>query len=266
VSRQAYVTAGRLGALRWSLDREQWAVLHDVDTMRVASTLDLQALHALRQELRVRPFRYLVKGLADSGVLSRLEGRSVGGKRAGSAGFVYVVGPAGQHLLAAEQSQPVRRGWTPRPSWLKHALAVSHLYVELRQLEHAGSLTLRAFEAEPRSWRSYTDAGAANVIKPDGFIELGIGDYFDSYFIEVDCGTESTSTLGRKFEAYAAYWRSGLEQRQHGVFPKVLWLAPSDKRRLVIGGVAGRQQPEARQLHQVVRYDQATAVFRGQPP
>lgn len=266
MSRREYVTARRLAALRWSLDAEQWAVLHDVDTMRVASALDLQALHGLRQELRVRPFRYLVKGMADRRVLSRLEGRSVGGKKAGSAGFVYIVGPAGQRLLAAEQSQPVRRSWTPRPSWLKHALAVSHLYVELRQLEHAGRLTLKTFEAEPRSWRSYLTSGVATVLKPDAFIELSLGDYLDSYFVEVDCGTESTSTLARKFDAYAAYWRSGVEQRRQGVFPKVLWLAPSEKRRHVITVVAERQSAETWPLHQIVVYDQAPAVFCGQPP
>jgi hypothetical protein len=199
-------------------------------------------------------------------VLSRLEGRRVGGKRAGSAGFVYVVGPAGQRLLAAEQAQTVRRTWTPRPSWLKHALAVSHLYVELRQLEHAGELALKVFEAEPRSWRSYTRAGMATMLKPDAFIELMVGDYLDSYFVEADCGTESTSTLARKLDAYAAYWQSGTEQRQHDVFPKVLWLAPSVKRRHVITAVAQRQPAETWQLHQVAVYDQATAIFCGQPP
>jgi hypothetical protein len=266
VSRHEYVTAGRLAALRWSLSPEEWAVLNDVDTMRVAATLDLQALHGLRQQLRVRPFRYLVKGMADNGVLTRLEGRTVGGRKAGSAGFIYVVGPAGQRLLAAEEPRPLRRAWTPRPSWLKHALAVSHLYVELRQVEHRDQLALKAFAAEPACWRSYATVGRTSVLKPDAHVEVGIGDYLDSYFVEVDCGTESSATLAMKFEAYERYWRSGVEQRGHGVFPKVLWLVPTDKRRAAVTDVATRRPAEAWGLHQVALYDDAAAVFSGQPP
>lgn len=266
MSRASYLTAGRLAALRWSLDAEQWAVLHDVAMMRVAATLDLQALHALRQPLRVRPFRHLLKGMADSGVLARLEGRSVGGRRAGSSGFIYVCGPAGQRLLAAEEPRPMQRVWTPRPSWLKHALAVSHLYAGLRREEHRNSLALKAWAAEPNCWRSHTSGGLAMVLKPDAYVEVALGDYLDSYFIEVDCGTESPSTLARKFTAFGRYWQTGNEQRSDGVFPQVLWLAPTEKRRQVIAAVAAHQPAATRELHRAAVYDQAMAVFRGQPP
>jgi hypothetical protein len=266
VSRAEHVTATRLAALRWSLDDEDWAVLHDVARMRVAAALDLQALHGLRQELRVRPFRHLLKGMADRGVLTRMEGRSIGGKKAGSAGFVYVVGPAGQRLLAREESQPVRRTWAPRPSWLKHALAVAHLYVDLRQLEHRDLVKLQAFDSEPGCWRSFRASAAASVLKPDAYVEVAVGEFVDSYFIEVDCGTESPSTLARKFDTYAAYWQSGVEQRRRDVFPRVLWLAPTEKRRDVIAVVAARQPTTAQALHRVATYARFADVITGQPP
>jgi hypothetical protein len=264
VSRGRYVTAKRLAELRWSLSDEAWAVLHDVDAMRVAATLDLQALHALRQPLRVRQFRNLLKQLSGHGVLARLEARTVGGRKAGSSGFIYVVGPAGQRLLAAERPQPVRRTWTPRPNWLQHALAVSHLYVGLRQVERAEAVRLEAFEAEPRCWRLLPETRQS--LKPDAYVQLGLGDYVDHYFIEVDCGTESPATIGRKLEAYRRYWRSGVEQHTSGVFPRVLWLAPSAKRRDVLTNVLTRQPADSWSLHRVVLYDAAPGVFVEEPP
>src|ERR1700730_17490766 len=98
--RSAYVTAARLAELRQTLTQEEWAVLHHVASMRLAVARDLQALRALDGPLSVRSFRRLLLRLTDLGVIARLADRSVGGRAAGSAGFVYIVGPAGTRLLA----------------------------------------------------------------------------------------------------------------------------------------------------------------------
>ncbi len=261
MSRNAYVTAGRLAELRWQLSPDQWAVLDDVATMRVAATPDLQTLHSLRTPLRVRQFRNQLKQLHELGVLARLD-RVIGGKSAGSRGFLYVVGPAGQRLLAAEATQPVRRAWTPRPSWLRHALSASHLYVILRQLEKAERLRLDVYQAEPACWRAMPDGW----IKPDAFVRVELEGYQDSYFIEVDCGTESPQTLALKAQRYQAYANTGTEQAAHGVFPLVLWLTPSAKRAAVIGAVVERLSRTEQRLHRVAEYEHAAGVFSGRPP
>ena len=266
MSRRQYVTAERLRGLRRSLTSEAWAVLGDVRTMRVAAALDLQTLHGLRGELRVRPFRRLLKGMADNGVLARLDGRTVGGRRAGSSGYVYVVGPAGQRLLAAEESLPVRRIWTPRPSWLAHALQVSHLYVMVREWESRYPVVCTAFVAEPGCWRPFPSVSGCAVLKPDAFIEVRHGEYVDSNFIEVDCGTESTATLRGKLDAYRRYWLGGIEQGRHGVFPRVVWLAPTAKRLDVLADVISQQPDGVSALHRVALYSDALGALTEEPP
>jgi Replication-relaxation len=60
-------------------------------------------------------------------------------------------------------------------------------------------------------------------------------DFEDSWFIEVDRGTESLPTLLRKCGRYEEYRRSGIEQRDRQVFPLVLWLLLDERRRHVLG-------------------------------
>jgi len=263
--RSAYVTAAGLVELRQNLKPEEWAILRDTATMRLALARDLQALRAAAGPVNVRTFRRTLAHLAEQGVLARLD-RSVGGRRAGSSGYVYGAGPAGQRLLHPDG--PARRPWTPRPSWLRHALAVSHLYVTLRELEqNGGRLKLLTFDAEPGCWRTFpTSFGTTEVLKPDAYIITGHGNYELVRFIEVDCGTESPATIARKLSAYYRYFQSGLEQQRAQVFPEVLWLVPSERRRAVLVDVAGRQPPEAWQLHRVARYEQASVLFADEEP
>lgn len=261
MSRQRYLTALQLASLQGAMTANGWAVLRDVATMRLATASDLQTLQALRAPVPVRSFRGLLRRLDDQGVLFRLD-RTVGGRKAGSAGFVYGVGLAGQRLLGERP----RRLWTPRPSWLAHALASSHLYVSLRQAEAQRSLALERFEAEPICWRSFTLPGGGTIaVKPDAFVRLDVGEFTDSFFVELDMGTESPATLARKADVYADYRTAGIEQTEHGVFPWVLWLVPDEQRAAVVHTVIDRQG-EAAQLHRVATQAQALAAFLSEPP
>jgi hypothetical protein len=232
--------------------------------MRLAEATDLQTLQGLRAPLSVRQFRRMLAGLEERDLLFRLE-RRVGGRARGSAGYVYGVGTAGHRLRSADETASTPRPWTPRPSWLQHALAAGRLYVVLRSLEAERRLTLETFETEPAAWRTFSDDGLTVTLKPDGFVVIEHGDFVDSFFIEVDCATESPATIARKCDVYRRYWLSGAEQRQHGVFPQVLWLVPSDQRRAVLARVFAAQG-EARHLHAVDRYDRAAAILDEQPP
>ncbi|MGH3450272.1 MAG: replication-relaxation family protein, partial [Haloechinothrix sp.] len=50
------------------------------------------------------------------------------------------------------------------------------------------------------------------------------------WFVEVDRGNEHRGALTHKIATYVAAWRDGGEQVRAGVFPRVLWIVPSDRR------------------------------------
>jgi Replication-relaxation len=263
--RGPYVTSRRVTELRASLSDEAWAVLHDVATMRLAQATDLQALRSLEGPVGARHFRRLLARLSGEGVLARLD-RRIGGASSGSAGWVYGLGLAGRRLLDDGVGRP-RPPWTPRAAWLNHALAVSRLYVRLRELEASGHLKLERFDAEPRCWRSFIGQyGARATLKPDVCVVTVQADDELHWFVEVDCGTESPATLARKLDTYRQYWQTGLEQHRSGVFPRVLWLVPEERRQALLIEVAGRQPADAWKLHQITTYDRFNQVVVEEPP
>jgi hypothetical protein len=50
------------------------------------------------------------------------------------------------------------------------------------------------------------------------------GNYEDIWFIEVDLATESPNKVIDKCRRYVFYAQTGIEQKQYGVFPLVVWL------------------------------------------
>ncbi|MGQ0434824.1 MAG: replication-relaxation family protein [Microthrixaceae bacterium] len=255
-----YVTTRAVTELRQRLSDDDWAIVSDVERMRLASALDLQALASLRGEVQVRQFRRRLQRLFELDILARLD-RRVGGARSGSTGWVYALGLAGQRLVDPGDGTSVRRPWTPRPSWLNHALASSHLYVVLRQADQAGDIRLLDYQSEPLCWRPIDAAEGQATLKPDAFVRFEVGDFVASVFVEVDMATESPATLHTKCETYRGHWLTDAEQTDHGVYPEVLWLVPTAGRRRVLEKVIDRQPEETRALHRVRLYDDARAAF-----
>jgi hypothetical protein len=201
--------------------------------------------------------------MTERGLICRLD-RVVGGRRAGSAGFLYSLGVAGLRLLLVSQDGPVRRPSTPGAPFVAHALAVTELAVRLREAERQGGFQILDFQAEPQCWRKHPGpGGGSEICKPDAYVRLANGAFEDSFFIEVDRSTENISTLTRKLDAYRRYWSSGIEQAKHGVFPRVLWLVPNERRHQVVVDACNRQPADAWQLHQVTLYDDAIGLMVG---
>jgi len=171
--------------------------------------------------------------LADAGLLTRL-GRRVGGTRAGSSGHVFAITAAGRRLNAylSGSGKPSNRGvHEPGQPFVAHTLAIVDLYVALVEAERAGTLELLAFETEPGCWRTFNAVlGTAQTLKPDAHVRIAADDYEYASFVEVDCGTEGKGALLRKAHVYLSYYRSGREQAQQGLFPKVVWLAATENR------------------------------------
>ena len=233
--RSAYITAAHAEAVATALSLRDQAILHDLARVRVLSGAQLTRLHfaTLAPESRERTRRRVLARLAESQLVTTL-GRQIGGTRAGSGGHVYALSIAAHRVLpllgsTAYTSGPpsrTRAPETPGSLFLGHALAVAELYVQLREHEHTGRLTLAHFATENASW--WPD-GRGGVIKPDAYVELRSGRVIDSYWAEVDRATESIPTLKRKLTAYADFARTG-QLGPDDVVPRVLVTVPHDRR------------------------------------
>ncbi len=269
MSRRRRVTEARVAQLERLLSPREVALVETLDRLRLASTKQLERLHfAAGTELaNARQARRTLARLVELRVLSRLD-RRVGGAQPGSSDYPYALDVAGQRLASAcgpAGGTRIRRPWTPGVSFLRHALAVSELYVRLVEAERAGHLDLLAFDAEPLCWRTFSGLGGARVVlKPDAFVRVGVGSYEHFFFIEVDRATQSGPSVGRKLATYRRYWQSGREQARFGLFPKVLVLVPSEARKEGLVDVAASQPADACELFEIACYDDALAALTEQ--
>ncbi len=260
-TRRPYLTPARLEDLRQTLSARDLAVLRTLLTVRVATGEQLGRIHcrSFAPAAADRQCRRLLASLAERQLVTRL-GRTIGGVRAGSAGWVYALDLAGQRLIADGDRRP-RRPWTPGLPFLAHSLAIAELYVRLIERERSGEVELLSFATEPDCWRSFEAHEGRLVLKPDAAIVTGAGEFEDHWFVEVDRGTESPATLDRKLDVYRRYWQSGTEQRSSGSFPRVLWLVPDEARHAVMVDACGRQPTTAWPLFQVALFDSAVEAL-----
>lgn len=263
-----YATAAALARVQRVLTERDEAVVRCVAELHFVSGEQVARMHFpdADPEARARAARRALLRLVRLGCLVRLP-RSIGGVRAGSAGFVYVLGLVGQHLAVLRGWQPPRRprrSHVPGTLFLMHALQVAELHTLLVEADREGRLELLELSAEPACHRQYAGgigSSGSVTLKPDSFMRLGVGEFEDSYFIEVDMGTEGSRTIVSKLRAYLAYQASGTEQAARGVFPKTLWLVPGEARAEAIQGCIRRLPQTSRELFAVTTFDAALTAL-----
>jgi hypothetical protein len=208
-------------------------------------------------ESRARQARRALRRLAEWRILDR-QPRSVGGRRAGSRGYIYSLGPAGVRLLDRESGVRVRCLGVPGDRFVAHVLSCTELVVRMEEAARRGDLELiEAPQTEPECWRSFLAGfGGRVVLRPDLFVRIGAGTLEDRWFVEVDMATEASGTLTAKFKRYLAHYRSGREQHEHGIYPRVLWAVPHGRRAAQVGEVLRRQPVEAQRLLSVCLLDE----------
>lgn len=228
--------AQQLAVIRSALSDRDCAVLASLTAHPFLTTNHIQRLHFAdhaSDSTGGRVCRRVLARLAEFRAIQHLE-RRIGGVRAGSASFVWRLGPVGERLLqltAADNGRPRLRRKEPSLHYLDHSLAVAETHLRLLEAGRAHSFHLLRVQTEPTCWRSFVSLGGGlAVLKPDLYAVTATSEYEDSWFIEVDRGTESLPTLLRKCRVYEEYRRSGVEQRTHDVFPLVLWLLPNQPR------------------------------------
>ncbi|MBS1883287.1 MAG: replication-relaxation family protein [Actinobacteria bacterium] len=244
-----YWTARRLRELDARLGGRDRAVLGRVSELRFVTGSQLARLHF--DGVPARTAREALRRQVRLGLLERLP-RVVGGVRAGSSGYVYRLGPAGERLAGQTW-----RTHTPGTLFVAHALQVAELHTLLAEADRAGRIELDELAAEPACHRQFAGLGSQRVLKPDSFVRFGLGDYEWSWFIEVDRGTEGSRALLTKLRQYVEYQASGQEQADHDVFPKVLWTAPDEARAEAIRAGVERLPVAGRELFGVSLFKDA---------
>lgn len=250
------------------LSERDRGVMGFVAEFRLASAEQLRRAFFPASEFATPPTadrccRRVLHRLTRTRVLNRLE-RRVGGLRAGSDGFIYGLGPVGFRMTQPEgRSRP--RAFEPSPQFIHHQLAVSHLAVELMQAARQDAVSALHLEGEPRSWRMLPgQRSRAGMLRPDMHVRLRSGDVEMSWFVEIDRGTTHVPALIRKCVLYESYYRAGVEQAEHGVFPRVIWVAPTGARAERIAAGVGRRADLTPGLFAVATTDAAVQLLRGE--
>ena len=260
--KRTYITASRLASLEQSLTGRDRRLVSDVDRLGIASGAQLRKLHYSDSDAGRRLCRLHLAALVTKQVFARLS-RRIGGKRAGSDGYLYVLDIAGQRLVDPDRKRWWRRT-TPGDAFLCHALEVSDLYAGLRYVERRSAICLRTFDAEPVCWRRFSGPGGGWLtLKPDAYTTVEDGGYEDHYFIEVDRATESSSRIAEKARTYVLYFQAGREQARLEIFPQVLFVVPNAARAERIIDTLGRLDADHWKLFAVTTADRAVEYLAG---
>lgn len=257
----------RLRQLTLTLSERDRRILADLDRFRFLTGSQLQYLHFHDHKTTsaaTRICRRTLARLAAHRLITHLD-RRIGGLHAGSSGYVWRLGVVGDRLLRQSRGDGGRaRHKEPSARHLGHCLAVADCHLQLVDLGRRGEAELLDVETEPTCWRRFLgNGGQHETLKPDLFAVTASGDYEDHWFVEVDRATESLPTLLRKCGQYERYRRSGQEQQNGGVFPRVVWVVPDERRqaRLLAGLRATRHLDS--ELFRVVRSDDLPALVTG---
>jgi hypothetical protein len=206
---------------------------------------------------RARAGRRALKRLSDWRVLDPLPGRARGGLRGGSDTLIYAVGRSGARLLGQRGQMPRRLG-APGERHITHTLAVCELVVRLHEADRADDLELLEIQSEPSCWRAFRGGviGTRLTLKPDLFLRIGAGAEEDHWMVEVDLASEHRATLTAKAKRYHSHYRAST-----GVYPRVLWAVPDQRRAEQLEDLIGHLPAEAQRLFTVRLFDDAVAFL-----
>jgi hypothetical protein len=217
----------RLQQLATQLPPRDLEILRDLEERRYMTSGQIVRKHftgASNDASAQRSANTVINRLHQHGLILSLP-RRIGGVRGGSKGFVWSLTTSGYRLLHLDGEElPRRRAFEPSPRFVEHTLALSELDLQLRGI---GGVTVTEIQLEPACWRDCNGV----KLKPDMFAVTGDGEYDDHWFFELDLATETPAQITDKCRQYQNYYRSNTEQRKFGVFPLVVWIVPSERRK-----------------------------------
>ena len=235
-SKSTRLSRAQLEQIEAKLSARDHAVLQAVRKYRFLTSDQIGRLYVptgVSQSSKTRVQNLMLKRLAGLGLIRPLS-RRVGGFGGGSSMLVWHLAEAGYRLLTLNDpgEHPRRRMAEPSATHLHHTLAIAECAVQLTCLcRESHDLALTAVDSEPSCWRRYKDSGRVCYLKPDLFAVTEYDGYEDHWFIEMDLGTESSSQIVEKCNAYLRYYYTGIEQRATEVFPIVVWIVKDAARK-----------------------------------
>lgn len=229
-------------------DRDR-AVLTAISKYRFLLTGHVQRLYfntGVSVTANTRATNRALKKLREYGLIAPLK-RRIGGVRAGSASLIWHLTEPGNRLLNLSQAENKKRKRfkEPSPMFLEHTLAIAETAVQIETIcGPSEDLEVVTIDTEPTCWRSFYLNNQRIQLKPDAYLVTSYDDYEDSWFLELDLGTESTSQVIEKCRTYFSYYRTGLEQKEHDVFPVVVWIVPDENRKRNLKQAISNSLPE----------------------
>ncbi|TWP34410.1 replication-relaxation family protein [Leekyejoonella antrihumi] len=237
------MTRSDLVGLQDHLTDSDLQLLRDADKYRLLTTSQIQRLyfdHARPTPVAAaRACNRTLARLRRLHILKALE-RRIGGVRAGSAGFVWYVGPAGDRLLRLLEPAAGRgrRNYRePSRYFVDHTLAIAELAVQTIEAARSSDVEIFDLQTEPDSWQqSLSPRGTVQWLKPDLRLVTANGDYEYHWFLEIDLATEHAPVVLRQCLAYQSFRATGRYQATHDTFPVVVWVVPDEHRRQQLRG------------------------------
>ena len=205
--------------------------------------------------------------LAQQRLLTSLE-RRVGGWQGGSAVTVWAATTRGQRLVAAEDEEVPRRQ-RPREvstTFLDHLLAITEVRTSIEEAVRQEADTEATVALEPDCWRTaLSPSGQVQVLRPDLAVTITSPAYEDRYLMEVDRATENPGRVIATCWRYQEHQAASVQASDGDVFPLVVWLVPTDRRRHRLERAIAHSTGLLRELFRVIRLDQLPTLIHGGP-
>jgi hypothetical protein len=249
-------------ALMGRLGERDWQILISVRAFRYLTTRQLS-----RQHFSLSPSggpiprnaNHAFARLRELGLLVHLE-RRIGGVRAGSGGHIWQITDLANRLLRTRFGETIGtrvRTFEPGTTFLDHTLAIAEVVITLQENTGNQRVTLKRIQLEPDCWRTYLGpSGEPKWLKPDLAVVTESAGYEDYWFIEVDRATEPPNRVVRKCFQYHEYRRTDNEQNEHGLFPAVAWVVPSERRREQLRGRLAEERVLNDRLFTIITRDE----------
>ena len=210
--------------------------------------------------------------LAQQRLLTSLE-RRVGGWQGGSAVTIWAATTRGHRLVAAENGddEEVPRRQRPREvstTFLDHLLAITEVRTSVEEAVRQEADTEAAVALEPECWRTaLSPSGQVQVLRPDLAVTITSPAYEDRYLVEVDRATENPGRVIATCWRYQEHQATSVQASDDDgdVFPLVVWLVPTDRRRRCLERAIAHSTGLLRELFRVIRLDQLPTLIHGGP-
>lgn len=242
---------------------------------RFATTTQLARLTALEYASSASALRQTQRhlaSLAQQRLLTSLE-RRVGGWQGGSAVTIWAATTRGHRLVAAEngedEGEEVPRRQRPREvstTFLDHLLAITEVRTSIEEAVRQEADTEATVALEPDCWRTaLSPSGQVQVLRPDLAVTITSPAYEDRYLMEVDRATENPGRVIATCWRYQEHQATSVQASDGDVFPLVVWLVPTDRRRHRLERAIAHSTGLLRDLFRVIRLDQLPTLIHGGP-